>query len=88
MPLLLRNLIEQSNAKLFAQLKFSCVHFAVVGFVVVTAEVQEAVQYQLLDLIFERQPVFLRLTIGLLDRDHDVTQIIHRIIKPVGFVRE
>ena len=70
------------------QTQFTLIHLAVVGFVVVAAEMQQAVEDELLDLAFECQAVFHRLLLGLLDRDHNIAEVIFVGVEFVGLKRQ
>ena len=65
------------NSQIFTQLQFASVHLAVVGFVVVAAEVEQAVEDELFDLGFEREIVFGGLFGGLFGRDDYVAEEVY-----------
>src|SRR5262249_38477805 len=51
------------------------VHLAVVGFVIITAQVQQAMQNQLLELVIQPESVSCCLSRGLFDRNEYVTEV-------------
>ena len=64
-----------SDPELLSEFQFACVHLAGVSFVVVPAEMEDAVEDKLFDLGFEREVVLGGLLLGLFGGDHDVTEI-------------
>ena len=80
--------LKSLDLELSPQSQLAFVHLAAVGLVIIPAEMQSSVKNQLFDLVLEREFVFFRLPLCLLDRDDDIAEVRLIVVEFIGFMRK